>query len=195
MNYPKTFTDALGRSWTINITVGTLPRLKSVAGLSLDDIVPKRLAKNDHDLMPLADFMSDPIAILQATYAVCKPQIDKAGLTFDQFAEGFEGDGAVSCCERMGEALLQAIHDFFLHGAPIKSPLRAAMVARALSLGQKITAAEASRAERVFDRIEDRITKNLDEPLSDSAIDDALNEASKRFAGNTPALSTLTPAS
>ena len=193
MDFPKTFTDAIGRRWTVDISVGTLPRLKSVAGVVLDDLVPKKLDMGDKALGPFADFLSDPVAILQAVYAVCKPQIDKLGLTFDTFAEGFEGDDSVRAVEDMGKALMQAIADFFLKSAPIKSPMRAALVKRVLNMGQKITTAEANRSEKVFDRIENRMDTILSQPISDKKIDDAMDEAFSKLVGNTPALSELTP--
>lgn len=188
MDFAKTFTDAMGRLWTVDITVGTLPRLKSVAGIVLDDLVPKKLSTGDAALMPLAEFLSDPVAILQSVYAICKPQIDKLDLTFDTFAEGFEGADSVRAVEDMGKALMQAIADFFLKSAPIKSPMRAALVKRVLSMGQKLTTVEANRSEKVFDRIENRMDKIISEPISEAKIDAAMDEAFSKFAGSTPAL-------
>jgi hypothetical protein len=192
MDFPTTFTDCLGRAWTVTITVGTLPRLKSVAGIELDDLIPRRVKNDSIGLSSLADFLSDPISILQAVYAVCKPQIDKAGLTFDQFAEGFEGEQAVSACEAMAQAFLQALHDFFLKGSPIPQPLRAAIVKRVTNLGRKLAATEAARGEAVFDRIESKIAGALTPELTaeqtknlDAEIDGALS----KFVGNTPASS------
>jgi len=183
MDFPKMFQDGKSRIWMVEISVGTLPRLKTVANLSLDDLVPKQMSKSSN-LESLGEFIRDPLAILQATYAICKPQIDKLDLTFDQFAEGFEGEGSVTAVEAMGLAVLQAIHDFFLKSG---HPLRAAMVKRAMNLVKKIVQAEAQRSGEVFDRIETKleaeITRQLAMPITDKMIDDAI-EQSRKPAGN-----------
>ena len=198
MEYPKTFTDTAGREWTVRITVGTLARLKSIAGFTLDDIVPK-VPSQSNKMQGLADLISDPLQVLTAVYAICKPAIDTLNLTFDQFAEsGFEGEKSAEACEAAGFALLQAIHDFFLTGAPIKSPMRAAMVKRVLSLGQKIYDQEAVKMDQVMDQIETRVMKEIAKPLDLTAleanIDKAMSEASKKHAGGLPVSLASTPA-
>ena len=196
-DFSKTFTDAKGRQFTVDITVGTLPRLKAIANFELDSLIPKRASEmSDNGLAPLAEFLSDPVAILNVVYAACKPQIDKMGLSFDQFAEGFEGEKSVEACQAMAQALLQAIHDFFLKGAPIPQPMRAALVMRALMIGRKLAEAEGARVNQVLDRIEAKVTTAM-KPLTETeltTLDGEMDAALSKFAGNTPAPSPSTPA-
>lgn len=187
MEFSKVFTDTKDRTWDVSITVGTLGRLRDVAGVVLDDLVPKRIKSDSVGLAALAEFLSDSVAILQAVYAVCKPQIDKLGLTFDQFAEGFEGEKSVEVCEKMAQAFLAGLHDFFLRGSPIPQPMRAAILVRALKMGQKLAETEAARSEQVLDRVERKVMATMTPMLSEAQmteLDSQIDGALSKFAGS-----------
>lgn len=189
MDYPATFTDALGRPWTVQITVGTLPRLKAVAKFELDDIMPDEIS-DDVGLEPLAKFLASPIRVLNVVYAACKPQIDAKGLTFDQFCEGLEGEKGVEVCMAMGGALFQAIVDFFLKGSLIPQERKAATLKRALTMGKTLMAVDARRAVAMLDQVEAKAVAQYDKPLTaeeKAAIDAELEKAFSKRAGNTPA--------
>lgn len=96
-----TFTDKAGRGWAVDLTVGHLPRLREL-GFELGKI----LAQPDK----LGDLLvADPEKLVAAVWLLAEEQADKAGVTPEQFAAGFDGPAL----ERAVEALIGAAVDFF----------------------------------------------------------------------------------
>jgi len=81
-----TFTDNAGREWRLEITIGTVRRVRDLLEvdlLALDQGDPPLLTRLELDLMLLVDVI----------YACLKPQADEADVTDEQFGEALGGDG------------------------------------------------------------------------------------------------------
>ena len=104
----KTFTDNKGRTWTLEVTVATVKRVRGLCKVDLNSIV--ELDKNNKPSAELLERLSsDPVLLVDVLYAVCKPQADKLGVTDEDFGEAMAGDAI----EYATSALLEEIIDFF----------------------------------------------------------------------------------
>lgn len=98
----RTFRDTKGREWQVEVNASTVKRVKTLLGVLLTDAVDNKceLFARLHDDMGL---------IVDVLYALCKPQADAAGVTDEQFGEGFAGDVLTAG----HEALIAELNDFF----------------------------------------------------------------------------------
>ncbi len=186
MDSPKTFSDSLGRSWRVDLTLAGAERMREITGVSLDDFVPKaeRSGKSDPDMMPLQAFISDPYKVFDVFCALVKPQADALGIDKKKMLEGFDSDAAV---DAMGLAVLQAIHDFFR-----RDPIRQTLIRRVAKIGLQVMTAAAAKVEAAMDKIDvATIAANLPEIDTVAATDRAI-EALKKSAGNTSVMSAPT---
>ena len=123
MNFSKTC-PILGQEWTAELTVGSARRLKDIAGVTLDELVPPAptngKAAKDDSLAPLAAFLGNPFKVFDAFYALIKPTADQRGITKEQIEDGIGEKEA----EAMALALLRAVHDFFRNDPMRQSLLR-----------------------------------------------------------------------
>jgi hypothetical protein len=168
MEFSKTFIDAAGRSWTVDLGVGSARRMKDIAGASLDDLVPAAPPDGKHldkaVMNPLVAFLSDPFKVFDAFYTLVKPQADAMGLTKEQVEEGItpyqiDKDGVkttVDPVELMAMAVLKAIHDFFRW-----DPARQATLRQIAKVGQQAMAAAAKKIDSALNKID--FGKLLDE--------------------------------
>lgn len=100
----KSFKDTEGREWLIAVNVDSIKRVRALCG-GLDF-----LSAVEGDLF--ARLGSDPVLLVDAVYAVCKPQADERGITDEQFGKAMAGDAI----DAATEALLDEICDFFPSG-------------------------------------------------------------------------------
>ena len=104
----KTFTDNKGRTWTLEVTVATVKRVRGLCKVDLNSIV--ELDKNNKPSAELLERLSsDPVLLVDVLYAVCKPQADKLGVTDEDFGEAMAGDAI----EHATTGLLEEVIDFF----------------------------------------------------------------------------------
>lgn len=96
----KSFQDCKGRSWDVTITVATIKRVRSLAGVDLMEAIDGEII----DRMG-----ADPVLLVNVLYAVCKPQADAAMLNDEDFGESMAGDAI----EHATAALIEALIDFF----------------------------------------------------------------------------------
>jgi hypothetical protein len=148
---PRTFTDALSRSWTVTIDMSNDDRLEAVTGASLIDLVPvskpKKGGKEKEagDFATLAEFMADPYRVFEAFYVLIKPQSDALGIDRQGVKAGIDEATAV----KMGSAIMRAIHDFFPNDPMRRAALRR-METMMASLNQKVSA----KIEKEMDKID-----------------------------------------
>ena len=108
----KTFKDNAGRTWTVDVNIATVKRVKSLLKIDLTDAVEGKL---------LDRFILDPILLCDVIYVICKPEADKEKITDEQFGLAMAGDAI----EHATEALLEELIEFF---PELKRPaLRAAL--------------------------------------------------------------------
>ena len=94
------FTDSKGRVWSVTVNVGALKRCVDLAGIDLADTVEGDL----FDRLAL-----DPILLCNTLAAICRPEMQRLGVSDEDFAEGLAGD----VIDLAAAALVDAIVYFF----------------------------------------------------------------------------------
>ena len=104
----KSFTDNLGRTWTLVVNVAAIKRVRALCGVDLNAIV-----EIDKDNNPTAELLerlsSDPVLLVDVLYAVCKTECDQKGVSDEEFGAAMAGDAI----EQATAALLDEVVDFF----------------------------------------------------------------------------------
>ena len=100
------FEDMEGRSWSTGVTVATLRRVKAALGVDLLSLADESSRPEENLLYRL---MSDPCVLCDVLYVVCKPDLDAAGVSDEQFGGALGGD----CLAAAADALIEGIVDFF----------------------------------------------------------------------------------
>ena len=104
----KSFTDNLGRTWTLVVNVAAIKRVRAICGVDLNAIV-----EIDKDNNPTAELLerlsTDPVLLVDVLYAVCKTECDQKGVSDEEFGAAMAGDAI----EQATGALLDEIVDFF----------------------------------------------------------------------------------
>lgn len=113
----RAFTDNDGRQWVISITIGSLKRVRALAGIDLMGIVDPRSGV-------LERLAADPCVLGDAIFAAIKPAADELEVTGEEFAEALAGDALAAATE----AFIEAVVDFF-PDARGREALRALMAA------------------------------------------------------------------
>ena len=96
----KTFTDTLGRSWTVTINVDAVRRVRSLLDINLLDVVEGPL---------LERLVTDPVLLCDILFALCQPEAQSKNVSDEDFGRALGGDvldGATT-------ALLEERVDFF----------------------------------------------------------------------------------
>ena len=95
------FEDKTGRVWAVDITVGTVKRVRSLLGEDLMDVV------GGGDL--LERIVSDPVLLADMLYVICRPQAELENVTDDDFGAALAGDAI----DAATKAFLEGLTDFF----------------------------------------------------------------------------------
>ena len=98
----REFIDSTGRKWVISITIDAVKRCRDLLEINL--LEPE---KGDPPL--LTRIGTDEILFCDLLYCLCKPQLDKAGISDQQFGEVLGGDAILSASNAFYEELI----DFF----------------------------------------------------------------------------------
>jgi hypothetical protein len=98
----KSFKDTAGRTWTLQVNVGTIKRVRDLIGVDLLKVV-------ENNARLLSELADDPIKLADVLYAVIKPEADAARVTDVQFGEAMYGDPIGDGFD----SLLEALTDFF----------------------------------------------------------------------------------
>lgn len=98
----RLFTDASGRQWPISVNVFTVERVRGKLGIDL-------LAVLDDKAKLYSDLCGNLILVANVVHCICEPDIEKSGISKDEFGRGLYGDAILSA----QQALLEEIADFF----------------------------------------------------------------------------------
>lgn len=98
----KTFRDAGGREWTVEVNVAALKRVKDATGVDLTRVV-------DPDSDVIGRLSEDVFLLFDCVCALLKPQLEKQGLSAEDFGAGLDEDAT----EKAATALFEGIIDFF----------------------------------------------------------------------------------
>lgn len=103
----KSFTDNLGRAWTLVVNVATIKRVRALCGVDLNSIIEVEDGKPTTKL--LERLSTDPVLLVDVLYAVCKSECDSKNVTDEDFGAAMAGDAI----ENATAALLDEVIDFF----------------------------------------------------------------------------------
>jgi hypothetical protein len=132
----RTFADKKGREWSIEITIGSIKRVRDLLGLNL--------AQPYDGSPPLqARLASDIIAFCDALYALVKPQADEAGIDDAKFAELIHGDAIL----KASDAFWEEWRDFFQSAGRTDA-------AKAISKQRQMTRLAVETAEKRVEQID-----------------------------------------
>lgn len=154
----KSFTDTLGRTWTLVVNVATLKRVRALCGVDLNGIIEVEDGKPETRL--LEKLSTDPVLLVDVLYAVCKPECERRKVSDEDFGSAMAGDAI----DLATSALLDEIIDFFPEAK------RQAF--------RKILSATR--------RFEEIAKKRLSETLADSKFEDSIVCELERLTGLSP---------
>jgi hypothetical protein len=97
----KTFKDNAGRTWTVDVNIAAVKRVRSLLDIDLIKGVVKEGV--------IDELATNPVLLCDVVYAVCKPDADKQNITDEQFGQAMAGDAI----DLATEALLKELVDFF----------------------------------------------------------------------------------
>ena len=103
----KSFTDSLGRAWTLVVNVATIKRVRALCGVDLNSVIEVEDGKPSAKL--LERLSSDPVLLVDVLYAVCRPECERRGVSDEEFGAAMAGDAV----EQATDALLDEVIDFF----------------------------------------------------------------------------------
>jgi hypothetical protein len=141
------WTDAENRTWSTAISVNAIRRVKELVGVNPLEVFDGEL---------LARLADDPVLLVNALDAVCKPQADERDVSDEAFGELLVGD----TIELAAAALVRGIADFFPKD-------------RRAVLDRLWAATKRTRSEAI-----QMATDKLDSPLVEQAITGAIRKAS-----------------
>ena len=140
----KTFADATGRDWTIEVNVQTVKRVRGLLNVDLMDALGGDLIER---------LLGDPVLLCDVVYCLCKPQADDIGITDEDFGRAMRGDAIGSATE----ALLEELVDFF-------PPEKRVLLKKALGKLERFQEAAIELAHKRLDdpALEARLRTELD---------------------------------
>lgn len=162
----RQFKDNAGRTWTVDINVATLKRVRGLTGVDLMQIIEGTLIEK---------FIRDPVLLCDVVYAVCKPEADAAKVSDEEFGKAMAGDAI--------EAATGAVLDELISFCP--SPRDRANLGRVLQA-----------TNRVMEKARDVTEKRIETLTSEGELDKLVNrllETSGRSSTSAPELSASTP--
>ena len=93
----KSFTDSAGRTWTLSVTVGAVKRARDLAAVD-----PIGAATGDL----WARLLEDPVLLVDALYALVKPEADARNVSDEDFGRALVGDALDAALAALEEELL-----------------------------------------------------------------------------------------
>lgn len=155
----KTFNDNAGRSWTIQINVDAIKRVRDLVSVNLLEVVDGKL---------LDRLIGDPILLCDVIYAVCKVDADHKNISDVDFGRAMAGDAI----ETATTALLEDLVDFF--------PLaRRKVLSKALSKLQALQTAALNAVDAKLDspELEKQLQAELQRLLTSSGAAPASSQS------------------
>ena len=127
----KTFNDNAARSWTVQVNVDAIKRVRDLAQVNLLEVVEGKL---------LERLISDPILLCDVIYCLCKPEADTKNVSDADFGRAMAGDAI----DGATTALLEDLVDFFPQA-------KRRVLAKALAKLQKLQTAALAAVETRLD--------------------------------------------
>ncbi|MBX3404568.1 MAG: hypothetical protein KF699_14245 [Phycisphaeraceae bacterium] len=143
----RMFIDNAGRTWTVDINVAALKRVRGLTGVDLMQVIEGTLIEK---------LIRDPVLLCDVVYAICKPEADAAKVSDEEFGKAMAGDAI--------EAATTAVLEELVGFCP--SPRDRANLGRVLQATKK-----------VMERARDLVEKKLDSGELDRLADRLLESA------------------
>lgn len=134
----RSFKDAKGNTWDINIATGEVKALRNVGV----DIV----ARDGSGISSLAD----PVNLCEALWCLCRKQAETRNITEEDFFSSFHGDSIVDATT----ALMDSIADFFPQA-------RRVLLQRVKAISETADRAILKEAESVITEMESKSVTDL----------------------------------
>ena len=151
----KTFTDKKKRKWEIEVTVGTVKRVRDLIDVDLVKVLEGDLIER---------LRLDPELLVNVIYALCKPQADERKISDEDFGQAMNGlsiDGALA-------ALFVELADFF--PSPTRQLIHlAAKKTESLTRIAIETAAKAKKGTKMETKLKRKLQKLIAGPASTSS--------------------------
>ena len=96
----KTFVDNAGRTWTVQVNVDAVRRVRDLAGVNLLEVIEGKLIER---------LVADPILLCDVIFALCKPEAQTKNISDVDFGRSMAGDAI----DLATTALLEELVDFF----------------------------------------------------------------------------------
>lgn len=158
----KSFADNAGRTWMLQVNVGTIRRVRALCDLDLANIIQLEPGKTPKvDL--LEQLAGDPVLLVDVLYAVCKEEADHKKISDEEFGRAMAGDAI----EHATAALLDEIIDFFPEAK------------------RQVFSKILSATRRFQNKTKQALTAMLSDPALDNQIDDALERLTSS-SGSSP---------
>ncbi len=164
----KTFIDNAGRTWTIQVNVDVIRRVRDLVKVNLLEVVEGKL---------LEHLISDPLLLCDIIYVICKPEADSQKITDIDFGRAMAGDAI----DGATTALLEELVDFFPAG-------RRRVLSKALAKLRKFETAALTAVETRLEspELENQLQRLLQEqPATPSSSSGSAPES----LASTPAVS------
>lgn len=97
-----TFTDTVGRTWTVAVNVDAIRRVRNTLDVNLLDVI------SDNSQL-LARLVVDPILLCDVLYVLVQPQAQAQGVSDEDFGRALGGDAI----DHATTALLEGLASFF----------------------------------------------------------------------------------
>jgi len=151
----KEFIDSTGKKWVLSLTIDAVKRCRDLLNINL--LEPE---KGDPPL--LTQIGTDEILFCDLLYCLCKPQLDQAGITDEQFGQSLGGDAILSASRAFYEEMV----DFFR------------------KRGRSDRAKAVAKQQEVIDLAVRRIERTLDLLDLETEIEKALGSVSTNSPGS-----------
>jgi hypothetical protein len=136
----KTFTDNAGRTWTVQVNVAAIKRVRGLVGIDLYKLV-------DDGFQSLAKLVSDPVQLADVLYCLVKDEADAKQVTDEEFGRGLAGDAIMLAADAFVEELI----DFF-PDARARAGLR-----KVIEAGRKVRLRLLTHAETLLERVDPEV--------------------------------------
>ncbi len=148
----KTFTDTADRTWTINLTIDAVKRVRSLLDvdlLALDEGDPPLITKLGVDVVLLCDVI----------FALIKPQADEQDVSDEQFGQALGGEAIMGA----HTAFYDEVISFFRH-------LGRRDLAKAVETQRRVIDLGVKRVEMAIEKfpVEEMIEKTVGEAFTNS---------------------------
>ena len=140
----QSFTDTAGHSWTVEINVDAVKRVKAALEIDLLETATGPL---------VARFVNDPVLLCDVLFVLCQKQADAQGITAEDFGRAMGGD------------VLDDATAAFLEGIVLFFPSqRRAVLQKALAKTETLRKMALAHASEVLDS--DQLDRQLAEQLA-----------------------------